>query len=138
MEEFPNFEKILAERVETKNEEIMVKLRADKRDRELRRQEELERKRLFEIEKKRFRKFYFENLIENCIDHAVSNRNAKTVDDFYQGIKYDKGVDFGKFFTQADVKTILDGLVKNGLLKRAHVVGGIKYSFVPRTLPDTE
>ena len=138
MDEFPNFEKVLAERVEIKNEEIMIKLRADKKSRERRQQEEQERKRLFEIEKKQFRKLNFENFIQNCIDNTV-HMSPMTHDDFYQKVKYCKGVDFGKFFTQKDVKKILDGLVKNGLLKRAYDQRSREaYSYVPRTLPETE
>ena len=140
MEEFPNFEKILAERVETKNEEIMVKLRADKKARELRQQEEQEQKRLFEMEKKRFRKLNFENVIQNCIDYAVTYRiKAMTTDDVYKNVQYYKGVDYGKYFTPADVQKILVGLVKNGLLKSQYGLGAtVQYSYVPRALSDTE
>ena len=143
MDEFPNFEKVLAERVEIKNEEIMIKLRADKKARERRQQEEQERKRLFEIEKKQFRKLNFENFIQSCTEYAVSNQiKAMTCSGFYQRVKYYKGVDFGKFFTQEDVKKILDGLVKNGLLNHPSDPTVISsygtYSYVPRRLPDNE
>ena len=135
MDEFPNFEKVLARKVETKNEEIMAKLQADKKAREQRQQEEQERKRLFEMEKKQFRKLYFENFIQSCIDNISTQMVNGTHDEIYQRAKYYKGVDFGKFFTPDDVKKVLDGLVKNGLLK---CVYGQKYSYVPRKLPDTE
>ena len=62
---------------------------------------------------------------------------AMTTDDFYKSVKYYKGVDFGKFFTHEDVKKILDGLVKTGLLKY-YEYSINTYSYVPRKLPNTE
>ena len=144
MDEFPNFEKVLAERVERKNEEIMVKLRAVKNVRELQQveqqQQEQEWKRLFEMKKKQFRKLYFEHFIKSCIDIIYDIVPTQIVvsltpDDIYKRVKYYNGVDFEKFFTPDDVKNILDGLVKNGLLK---CVDGQKDSYAPRRLSDNE
>ena len=147
MDEFPNFEKILAKKVEKKSEEIMVKLRAVKKVQDLRQQEEQEaekacqeQKRLFEMEKKQFRKLYFEHFIKSCIDIIYDIVPTQIVvsltpDDIYKRVKYYNGVDFEKFFTSDDVKNILDGLVKNGLLKCAY---GQNHSYVPRRLSDNE
>ena len=144
MDEFPNFEKVLAERVERKNEEIMVKLRAVKNVRELQQveqqQDEQEWKRLFEMTKKQFRKIYLEHFIKSCIDITYDIVITQlmvplTPDDIYKRVKYYNGVDFEKFFTPDDVKNILDGLVKNGLLKCAY---GQNHSYVPRRLSDNE
>ena len=144
MDEFPNFEKILAERVERKEEEIMVKLRVVKNARELQQveqqQEEQEWKRLFEMKKKQFRKIYLEHFIKSCIDITSDIVITQlmvplTPDDIYKRVKYYNGVDFEKFFTPDDVKNILDGLVKNGLLIYAY---GQKDSYVARRLSDNE
>ena len=144
MDEFPNFEKVLAERVERKNEEIMVKLRAVKNVRELQQveqqQDEQEWKRLFEMKKKQFRKIYLEHFIKSCIDITYDIVITQlmvplTPDDIYKRVKYYNGVDFEKFFTPDDVKNILDGLVKNGLLIYAY---GQKDSYVARRLSDNE
>ena len=144
MDEFPNFEKILAERVERKEEEIMVKLRVVKNVRELQQveqqQEEQEWKRLFEMKKKQFRKIYLEHFIKSCIDITYDIVITQlmvplTPDDIYKRVKYYNGVDFEKFFTPDDVKNILDGLVKNGLLIYAY---GQKDSYVARRLSDNE
>ena len=144
MDEFPNFEKVLAERVERKNEEIMVKLRAVKNVRELQQveqqQDEQEWKRLFEMKKKQFRKIYLEHFIKSCIDITSDIVITQlmvplTPDDIYKRVKYYNGVDFEKFFTPDDVKNILDGLVKNGLLIYAY---GQKDSYVARRLSDNE
>ena len=144
MDEFPNFEKVLAERVERKNEEIMVKLRAVKNVRELQQveqqQDEQEWKRLFEMTKKQFRKIYLEHFIKSCIDITYDIVITQlmvplTPDDIYKRVKYYNGVDFEKFFTPDDVKNILDGLVKNGLLIYAY---GQKDSYVARRLSDNE
>ena len=147
MDEFPNFEKILAKKVEKKSEEIMVKLRAVKKVQDLRQQEEQEaekacqeQKRLFEMEKKQFRKLYFEHFIKSCIDIIydiviTQIGVSMTHDDIYKRVKHYNGVDFEKFFTPGDVKNILDGLVKNGLLK---CVDGQKDSYAPRRLSDNE
>ena len=139
MDEFPNFEKILAKNWEKKSEEIMVKLRADEKARELRHQEEQERKRLIEMEKQ-FRKLYIERFVQSCIDIIYDIVPTQIVlsltpDDIYKRVKYYNEVDFEKFFTPDDVKNILDGLVKNGLLK---CVYGQKDSYVPRRLSDNE
>ena len=144
MDEFPNFEKILAERVKRKDEEIMVKLRVVKNVRELQQveqqQDEQEWKRLFEMTKKQFRKIYLEHFIKSCIDITYDIVITQlmvplTPDDIYKRVKYYNGVDFEKFFTPDDVKNILDGLVKNGLLKCAY---GQNHSYVPRRLSDNE
>ena len=142
MDEFSNFEKILAERVERKNEEIMVQLRADQKARQRLEQEKQERERLFELEKKKFRELNLERVISHCIDYAVSKRiKDMTALDFYMYFStYFSAyfcADFNRFFTQQDVVKILDGLVQNGLLKR-NAYDRAKYSYVPRTLPDTE
>ena len=108
LNDFPNFEEILEKRVANKKEEIPEE--QEKQD------DEEDRKRLFEIERKQFRKSNFENVIQDCIDYVVGSVGTMTSNDVYTTVIILNEGNRERFFSIEDIEVILDGLVRNNLL----------------------
>ena len=108
-EDFPNFEEILRKRVEEHKKQ----------------ENEEEREKVFEIDRKEFRKSNFEKVIQGCIDYVVGTAGIITSNDVYTTVIVLNEGNLKRFFTIEDIKEILGGLVRNNLLKYEHSSGYI-------------
>ena len=108
-EDFPNFEEILRKRVEEHKKQ----------------ENEEEREKVFEIDRKEFRKSNFEKVIQGCIDYVVGTAGIITSNDVYTTVIVLNEGNLKRFFTIEDIKKILGGLVRKNLLKYEHPSGYI-------------